>query len=122
MKKDRSYSSFIPHPSSFQWRSLMYNKHFSQQVAIVSCIDPDAYAAGTVNGDAVDMSKFRRILFIVMAGDLGASATLNYKLQGSIDGSTGWTDLSGKAITALTQAGSDSDKQALLEITSEELH
>jgi hypothetical protein len=100
----------------------MYTENLSQQLAVVSCIDPDAYGAGAVNGDAVDLSKFNRVLFVVMVGDLGTNATVDYKLQGSPDGSTGWTDLAGKAITQLTQAGTDSDKQALVEITAEELH
>jgi hypothetical protein len=100
----------------------VYSEQLSQKLAVVSCIDPDAIAAGSVNGDAVDMSKFNRVLYVVMSGDLGVSATLDYKLQGSPNGSTGWTDLAGKAITQLTQAGGDSDKQALIEITAEELH
>lgn len=99
----------------------MYSEQLSQQLAVVSCIDPDAYAAGAANGDAVDMSKFNRVVYVVMAGDLGSSATLDYKLQGSADASS-WSDLSGKSITQLTQAGSDSDKQAVVEITAEELH
>ncbi len=100
----------------------MYSEQLSQQLAVVATNDPDSYGAGANNGDAVDMSKWNRVLFVVMSGDLGASATLDCKLQGSADGSSGWTDLSGKAITQLTQAGSDSDKQALIEITAEELH
>jgi hypothetical protein len=99
----------------------MYTEMLSQGLAVVSCIDPDAYAAAAYNGDAVDLSKFSRALFIVMAGDLGSSATLDYKLQGSVTGSSGWTDLSGKAITQLTEAGTDSNKQAIIEITAEEL-
>lgn len=99
----------------------MYNEALSQQLAVVATIDPDSLSAGAANSDAVDMSKFNRVLFLFLSGDLGTSATMDGKLQGSVDGSTGWTDLSGKSITQFTQAGSDSDKQALVEITAEEL-
>ena len=99
----------------------MYSAKISEQLAVVATIDPDAYAAAAYNTDAVDVSKFNRVLFIVMAGELGTSATLDFKLQWATTSGGSYTDVSGKAITQLTQAGSDSDKQALVEITAEEL-
>lgn len=94
----------------------------SEKLAVVACIDPDAYATGAQTSDWVDMSKFRRVLFVVLAGTLGSSATLDAKLQEATDGSgTGAQDLSGKAITQLTQAGTDSDKQALIEVEASNL-
>jgi len=97
-----------------------YTERLSEGVAVVACIDPDAYAAGAVNSDEVDMRKFNRLMFVVMAGDLGTCATLDFKLQGGTSGSA-TNDLSGKSITQLTQAGCDSNKQAIIEITAEEL-
>ncbi len=79
-----------------------------------------AYTTGTQGSDSVDMKLHRRVEFIVMAGDLGSSGTLDFKLQGSADNLT-WADISGKSITQLTQAGTDSNKQAEVEITAEEL-
>ncbi len=65
----------------------------------------------------VDMSKWGRIQAIVMAGDLGASATLDAKLTVGTTSSGGTTaDVSGAAITQLTQAGTDSNKQALINL------
>ena len=49
----------------------------------MSCIDPDAYTAATYNGDVIDMQDFRRVIFILQAGDLGSSATLDYRVEGS---------------------------------------
>lgn len=97
----------------------MYNERLTEALALVACIDPDAYTTGTQGSDSVDMKLHRRAEFIVMAGDLGSSATLDFKLQGSADDST-WVDISGKSITQLTQAGTDSNKQAEVEITAEE--
>lgn len=94
----------------------------AEQVALVATIDPDAYGVGAQNSDAVDMSKFQSVLFVVLVGDLGASATLDFKVQEAADAAfTSPVDLTGKAITALTAAGSDSDKQALVEVRANEL-
>jgi hypothetical protein len=100
----------------------MYNERLSEALAIVDCIDPDAYTTGAVNGDIIDMSKHRRVMFIVMAGTLGSSATIDFKVQGSAASNMGSAgDLTGKAITQLTEAGTDSDKQAVVEVTAEEV-
>jgi hypothetical protein len=57
-----------------------------------------------------------------MAGDLGASATLDLKAQDSATSGGTYADISGKAITQLTQAGTDSNKQAILNLRSDELN
>ena len=93
----------------------------SEEAAVVATVDPDAYAAAAYNSDEVDMSKWERIQAIVFAGTLGASATLNFKLQSSATSGSGFADITGKAITALTQAGTDDDKQAIINLRSDEL-
>ena len=60
-----------------------YNGGLREQLSVVSCIDPDAYTATTYNGDVIDMQDFRRVIFILQAGDLGSSATLDYRVEGS---------------------------------------
>lgn len=94
----------------------------SEQVGVVATIDPDAYTAAAYTTDVIDMSHLDRVLFIVMAGDLGASATLDFLVKGdTASGGSFTTTITGKSITQLTQAGSDSDKQALLEVTGDEV-
>lgn len=94
----------------------------SDRAAVVGVIDPDANAAGAASTGWVDASTFHSFLAIIMAGTLGASATLDAKLEQATDGSgTGVKDVTGKAITQLTQAGTDSDKQALINLFSDEL-
>lgn len=83
--------------------------------ALVGVIDPDAYAASTVTTGWIKADKFHRYLAMVLAGDLVTDATLDAKLEQATDGSgTGAKDVTGKAITQLTQAGSDSNKQAAI--------
>lgn len=94
----------------------------SNRATLAAVIDPDAIAASTVTSGWVSMVDFHTIQAIVLAGTLGSSATLDAKLEQATDGSgTGAKDISGKAITQLTQAGSDSDKQAIINCRADEL-
>lgn len=97
------------------------NALVSELAAVVATIDPDAYVASTVTSDWVAMSKFEHIQAIVMAGTLGASATLDAKLeQATTSGGAGAKDITGKSITQLVKA-TDDDKQAVINCRGEEL-
>lgn len=94
----------------------------SDRAAIVGVIDPDAYGASTVTTGWIAAKDFLTYLAVVSAGTLGSSATLDAKLEKATDSSgTGAADISGKAITQLTQAGTDSDKVALINLKQAEL-
>jgi hypothetical protein len=94
----------------------------SEAVAVLGVIDPDANTAAAYTSDWGDMGKFKKAMAIVFAGTLGSSATLDAKLQQATDSSgTGAKDISGKSITQLTEAGTDSDKQAIIEVDASEL-
>lgn len=98
------------------------NRLPSEKVAIGGVIDPDVTVASTVVSDYISMGDFESCMAIIMAGTLGSSATLDAKLVQATDSSgTGVKDISGKAITQLTQAGTDSDKQAIINCRAEEL-
>lgn len=100
----------------------MQNAIPSERAAVLGVIDPDANAAGALTSDWGDLTLFESAMAIVMAGTLGASATLDAKLQQATDSSgTGAKDITGKSITQLTQAGTDSDKQAIINVRAEEL-
>lgn len=87
----------------------------SDECAIIGVIDPDAYTAAAYSTSWLQTGDFRRLQAIVMAGDLGSSATINAKLERASDSSgTGAEDITNAAITALTQAGSDDNKQAII--------
>jgi len=101
---------------------MTYHPRLSQELAVVACIDPDAYTTGTENSDIIDMRYHRRVMFIVQAGTLGSTATVNFAVYGdSAAAMSGEVALTGKAITQLTEAGTDSDKQAIVEVTAEEV-
>lgn len=98
------------------------NLDASKEVAVIGAIDPDVLTAGAHVSSWVDMQDFFRIMAIVAAGTLGASATLDAKFEQATDGSgTGAKDVTGTDITQLTQAGGDSDKQAVINLRQNDL-
>lgn len=94
----------------------------SDRFAVLAAIDPDANAAGTVTTGWIDMADWDNIVAIIMAGDLGSSATLDAKFeQASDSGGTGAKDVTGAAMTQLTQAGTDSNKQVVINLNRADL-
>ena len=94
----------------------------SDRARVVGVIDPDVTVASAVSTGWVSMSDYGALLCMVMVGTLGTSATVDAKIEEATDSSgTGVQDLTGKAITQLTQAGTDSDKQAIINVFSADL-
>lgn len=95
----------------------------SEVAVLARVIDPDAYAAATYETGWISMVDFDAVQAVIMAGELGTNATVDAKLEQAQDGSgTGAKDISGKAITQLTQAGTDdSNKQAIINCFADEL-
>lgn len=93
-----------------------------EELAILGTLDPVSQGAATVVSDWCPMAEFDRILAILSVGVLGTSATVDAKLRQATDASgTGAKDITGKAITQLTQAGTDANKQVLIEARACEL-
>jgi hypothetical protein len=101
----------------------MMNPKISDLVGVAATIDPDVTAAGTVTSDWVAMKDFDQVLAVVLAGTLGSSATVDAKIEQATDGSgTDAKDVTGKAITQMTQAGTDqSDTQAVIGVSAADL-
>lgn len=97
------------------------NAKISEQLALVASIDPISQAAGTVTTGWVSAGAACRFLAVIKSGVLGASATLDAKLQQATDSSgTGAKDITGKAITQIVKATGDG-KQAMINLRSDEL-
>lgn len=98
------------------------NANPSARAGVVGVIDPDAYAASTVTTGWISAAAFASFLAIIMAGDLGASATVDAKIeQATSAAGAGAKDVAGLAITQLTKAGTDDNKQALINIQQSDL-
>lgn len=93
----------------------------SQRVAVVDSIPPQSTST-TVTSGWIDASKFGNFMALVENGALGASATVDAKLQQATDSSgTGAKDITGKAITQFTKSNSDDNKQAVINVQQTDL-
>ena len=59
----------------------------AQAVAVLGVVDPDVTTAGAHVTGWIDGSKFSDFMAIIMAGTLGASATLDAKIEQATNGS-----------------------------------
>ena len=89
----------------------------SERSAIVAVVNPANNNNAATNSAAIDMSRFHEAMFVLLLG--AVDNTTDFKLQESVDGSTGWTDISGKSITQL--GSNDDNKQAVINLKSAEM-
>lgn len=87
---------------------------------IVGIISPQSTNTSVTSG-WVSMADLAGLQAIIATGVLGASATVDAKLQQATDGSgTGAKDITGKAITQLVKA-TDDNKQAVINCRVDEM-
>ncbi len=97
------------------------NAKASELLAVLATIDPVSQAAGTVTTGWITVANHHALLAVIQTGVLGASATLDAKLQQATDSSgTGAKDITGKSLTQIVKATGD-NKQALINVKPEEL-
>lgn len=97
------------------------NAKGSEQLSILATFDPISQAAATVTTGWVSVANFHSFLAVVQTGVMGASATLDAKMQQAQDsGGTGVKDITGKAIVQIVKASGD-NKQALINFRPEDL-
>lgn len=98
------------------------NLNPSMATGVVAVINPVSQATGTVNTGWVDMQKFGALLAILAVGALGASGTVDAKIEQATDAAgAGAKEVAGSAITQLTKAGTDDNKQVLINLRQEDL-
>lgn len=101
---------------------MLNNLPISARAGVVGIIDPDAYPAATYTTDWIDMQDWFWLLALIMAGDLGTAATIDAKVeQATSAGGAGAKDIAGLTITQLTKTGTDDNKQAQINIGTEDL-
>jgi hypothetical protein len=94
----------------------------SDRFSLLAVIDPDAYTAQTLTTGWIDVSTYGSILAAIFNGDLGPNATVDAKIrQATSAAGAGAKDVTGAAITQFTEAGTDSNKQAFINLATEDL-
>jgi hypothetical protein len=93
----------------------------SQRAGVVGVINPQSVAAGSSTSGWMDATQFHNFMAILKTGVLGASATVDAKLQQATDNSgTGVKDITGKAITQLVKASNDNN-QVTIDLKQEDM-
>jgi hypothetical protein len=101
---------------------MAYTNRFSEEVIPLAVHYPATRQVATHVSDWVLMSKYHRAFLYLAVGAMGGSSTVNAKLQQATSSAgAGAKDITGKAIEALTGAGSDGDSLAGIELQTEEL-
>lgn len=97
------------------------NTKISEGLALLGTVDPISQGAGTVTTGWVSVSNFLSFLALISTGILGASATLDAKVQQAQDsGGTGAKDITGKSLTQIVKASGDG-KQAMIDFRVQDL-
>ena len=97
------------------------NAKGSELLSILATIDPVSQGAGSVTSGWVNVANFHSFLAVVQTGVMGASATLDAKIQQAQDNTgTGVKDVTGKAITQIVKATGD-NKQAFINLRPEDV-
>lgn len=97
------------------------NAKGSELLSILATIDPVSQGAGTVTSGWVSVANFHSFLAVVQTGVMGASATLDAKIQQAQDNSgTGVKDVTGRVITQIVKATGD-NKQAFINLRPEDV-
>lgn len=93
----------------------------NEQVFIQNVIPPESgVTTQTSPSSYIDVKDFERFVFLISAGALGASATVDAQVVQATDSSgTGSKNITGAAITQLTDT--DDDKFVTIEVQSDQL-
>jgi hypothetical protein len=94
----------------------------SDHLAVIGVIDPDAYGANTYTSAWLPATAQFMYAAVISVGTMAANSTVDAKLeQATAVGGAGVKDITGSAITQLTEAGTDSDKQVIIQFKQDDL-
>jgi len=93
----------------------------SSIMTLLDCLNPLSQAAATVTTGWIDMSAYESLLALVSLGVMGASGTVDAKLeQATSSGGAGVKDVPTSPITQLVKASNDNN-QVMIECQDEQL-
>lgn len=101
--------------------TMHVNARLAEALSVLATIDPVSQGAGTVTTGWVSAANHERFLALLQTGVMGASGTIDAKLQQASDsGGTGAKDVTGKALAQILKASGD-NKQAEINLRADEL-
>jgi len=101
---------------------MAYTNRVSEELVPLVTHYPLTRQVASHVSDWVLLENYHRAWLFLTMGAMGVNATLTAKLQQASDATgTGVKDITGKALTSLTQAGADDNSLACIELQTEEL-
>ena len=99
-----------------------YTEKFTEVHEPLTQLWPVSAGVATTTSAFVSLATYHRAVLVIDVGVMGQGATLDIHLHQATD-TTGANqkNITGKAITQLTQAGADSDSRVAIELRTEEL-
>lgn len=92
----------------------------AEVAALVSALDPASLTAGTYYSDWIMADDFEQYMAVVLVGAISSNGTCDIAISQATDGSgTGAKDV--VAAAQLTAAGTDSNKQVVLQCRQDQL-
>lgn len=89
-------------------------RQLTDRATVVVALAPVSKSAGTTTSSAISMSGFGGGALLVNAGVIGSSGTVDCKITSSATSGGTYTDVTGAAITQMTQAGGGSGTSQLV--------
>ena len=89
-------------------------RQLTDRATVAVALAPVSKTAGTTTSAAVSMLGFGGGALLVNAGVIGTSGTVDCKITSSATTGGSYTDVTGAAITQMTQAGGDSGTSQLV--------
>lgn len=94
----------------------------SERIAVVATIDPDVNTTATYNTDWIDMQDFTSAMFVVLAGVLADSGTLDFTVQEAKTATGGSAQALATGVLNMTQLTTgDNDTQSIIDVGKEDL-
>jgi hypothetical protein len=100
---------------------FMYTEQMTQKLSVIDVLNSQSVTNASVNSTVgVDMQKFRRVMFVIQCGSLGAAGTLDGRLQSSASSTfaSGVHNISGTNLTQITA----NNALATIEITADQVN
>jgi hypothetical protein len=97
------------------------NETLQQLTGVIGVVSPASTGAGATTIGPFAIATFLEMQAILIVGVMSAGSTVDLKAQGAPAVGGAYTDLASKAITQMTQAGGDSNKQSTVSVSKLEI-
>ena len=101
---------------------MTYPVTLAESLGVIGVINPDAYTAGDVYTDPIEMDRVNQLIAIVNIGEITGDGTVNFALQQSAtSGGVSTTIDDGVTPKSMTEIVTTGDKQVVISLDASEI-